>query len=119
MSKTISKPDETLSSVQPFEFTKEFTKQLRDLDLLETAEHIKEEGYAVMDAGVSEDFNNRLRETCIELAQETKGAAKGYTAAILLGRDPIFEEVVLNPKKKQRKPRKTKKQRKPRKTTEI
>ena len=98
MSKAISKPDETLSSVQPFEFTKEFTKQLRDLDLLGTAEHIKEEGYAVMDAGVSEDFNNRLRETCIELAQETKGAAKGYTAAILLGRDPIFEEVVLNPK---------------------
>ena len=34
MSKAISKPDETLSSVQPFEFNKEFTKQLRDLDLL-------------------------------------------------------------------------------------
>ena len=98
MSKAIEKPDETLSTVQPFEFSKKFTKQLKELDLLETIDHIKEQGYAVMDAGVSEDFNKRLRETCIKLAQETEGAAKGYSAAILLGRDPVFEEVVLNPK---------------------
>ena len=98
MSKAIEKPDETLSTVQPFEFTKEFNKQLKDLDLLETVDHIKEHGYAVMDAGVSEEFNKRLRETCIKLAQETEGPAKGYAAAILLGRDPVFEEVVLNPR---------------------
>ena len=98
MSKAIEKPDETLSTVQPFEFSKKFTKQLKELDLLETIDHIKEQGYAVMDAGVSEDFNKRLRETCIKLAKETEGAAKGYAAAILLGRDPVFEEVVLNPK---------------------
>ena len=53
MSKALKKPDETLSTVQPFEFTKEFNKQLKDLDLLETIDHIKEHGYAVMDAGVS------------------------------------------------------------------
>ena len=35
MSKAIEKSDETLSTVQPFEFTKEFTKQLKELDLLE------------------------------------------------------------------------------------
>ena len=98
MSTAIEKPDETLSTVQPFEFSKEFTKQLKDLDLLKTVEHIKEHGYAVMDADVSEEFNNKLRETCIKLAQKTEGAAKGYSAAILLGRDPVFEEVVLNPR---------------------
>ena len=75
MSKAIEKPDETLSTVQPFEFTKEFNKQLKDLDLLETVDHIKEHGYAVMDAGVTEEFNKRLRETCIKLAQETEGPA--------------------------------------------
>ena len=42
MSKSLEKPDETLSTVQPFEFTKEFNKQLKDLDLLETIDHIKE-----------------------------------------------------------------------------
>ena len=44
------------------------------------------------------EFNQKLRETCIRLSKETEGPAKGYAAAILLGRDPIFEEVVLNPK---------------------
>jgi hypothetical protein len=61
MSKALKKPDETLSTVQPFEFTKEFNKQLKDLDLLETIDHIKEHGYAVMDAGVSEDFNEKVK----------------------------------------------------------
>ena len=28
--------DQTLSTVQPFEFTKEFTKQLKELDLLDS-----------------------------------------------------------------------------------
>ena len=90
--------DSTLSSTQPFVFTKEFTKHLQDLELLKTVDHIKEQGYAVMDANVSEEFNDTLRSTCIKLAQETKGPAKGYSAAVLLGRDPVFEEVVLNPK---------------------
>ena len=39
MSKAPEKPDETLSTVQPFEFTKEFTQQLKDLELLETVDH--------------------------------------------------------------------------------
>ena len=41
MAKARKKPDETLSTAQPFVFTKEFTKQLKELDLLETADHIK------------------------------------------------------------------------------
>ena len=98
MSVIQEKPDETLSTVQPFNFSKEFSNKLKNLDLLKTVDQIKDNGYAVMDASVSEEFNERLRETCIKLAKETKGPAKGYAAAVLLGRDPIFEEVVLNPK---------------------
>ena len=48
MSKAIEKPDETLSTVQPFEFTKEFTKQLKELDLLETVDHMKEQGLSLI-----------------------------------------------------------------------
>ena len=94
----MNKPDETLSTVQPFKFTKDFESQLKKINLLGTVKHIKDHGYAVMDAGVTEEFNQKLRETCIRLSKETEGPAKGYAAAILLGRDPIFEEVVLNPK---------------------
>ena len=46
----------------------------------------------------SEEFNERLRETCLRVAEETEGWGKDKTAALLLGRDPIFEEVVLNSK---------------------
>mgnify|MGYP006992677463 CR=1 FL=1 len=35
--------DSTLSSTQPFVFTKEFTKHLQDLELLKTVDHIKEQ----------------------------------------------------------------------------
>ena len=34
----------------------------------------------------------------MRLAKETEGPARGYSASLLLGRDPIFEDVVLNPK---------------------
>ena len=49
MSKTLKKPDETLSTVQPFEFTKEFSKAFISL-LMEltkdfTKELIKESTY--------------------------------------------------------------------------
>ena len=39
MSTAIEKQDETLSTVQPFEFSKEFTKQLKDLGLLKTVSY--------------------------------------------------------------------------------
>ena len=50
----MNKPDETLSTVQPFEFTKDFESQLKKLDLLGTVKHINDHGYAVMAAGVTE-----------------------------------------------------------------
>ncbi|GIS74565.1 MAG: hypothetical protein CM1200mP12_02840 [Gammaproteobacteria bacterium] len=42
MSTAIEKPDETLSTVQPFEFSKEFTKQLKDFGPIKNGRHIKE-----------------------------------------------------------------------------
>ena len=58
----MNKLDETLSTIQPFEFTKDFESQLKKLDLLGTLKQIKDHGYAVMDAGVTEEFNKKLRE---------------------------------------------------------
>ena len=93
-----TKKDETLSSSQPFEFSKEFQNKLDSLNLSETVMDIKENGYAVVDAGESQNFNKKLREVCVELSKETEGPARGYAASILLGRHPIFEKVILNPK---------------------
>ena len=90
--------EETLSSIQPFVFTKEFQEKLNTLELEKTVSDIKNNGYAITHSGENEEFNQELRNVCIELAKETEGVSKGYAASILLGRHPIFERVVLNPK---------------------
>ena len=82
---------------QPFELSAELAARVEELGLQPHLDQMRDEGYTVIPDIASQEFTARLRETCLRLAQETEGAAKGYSAALLLGRDPIFEEVVLNP----------------------
>jgi hypothetical protein len=89
---------EAWGSRQPFEFGEELATRVEELDLLAALAELRDEGFAIVPEIASPEFTTRLRETCIRLAQETAGPAKGYSAALLLGRDPIFQEVVLNPK---------------------
>lgn len=83
---------------QPFELDDALYERVRDCGFEEAVDQIRDDGYTILRQVASADFTTRLRETCLRLAQETEGPAKGYTAALLLGRDPIFNEVVLNPK---------------------
>lgn len=82
----------------PFDLGKRMSETVDGLDIRDQVNQLRSEGYSVIEEIASPEFNDRLRETCLRLAQETEGRAKGYSAALLLGRDPIFEEVVLNPK---------------------
>ncbi len=83
---------------QPFELSEELAARVEALGLGRYLDQLRDEGYTIVPDVASDAFTARLRETCLRLAQETHGPAKGYSAALLLGRDPIFEEVVLNPK---------------------
>ncbi len=82
---------------QPFELSAELAARVEELELQAHLDQMRDEGYTIIPDIASEAFTARLRETCLRLAQETEGAGKDSTAAMLLGRDPIFEEVVLNP----------------------
>ncbi len=55
-------------------------------------------GYTVIQDPVAHALADRVREAIVRLAKETEGPASGYSAALLLGRDPVFEEAVLAPK---------------------
>ena len=44
-------------------------------------------------SGENEEFNQELRNVCIELAKETEGVSKGYVASILLGRHQYLKEL--------------------------
>lgn len=91
-------PERLTTTRQPFDLPEEMRRDVERLGLATNVDEIEREGYTILADVSSPDFNRRLRETCMRLALETVGRAKGYSAALLLGRDPIFEDVVLNPK---------------------
>lgn len=82
---------------QPFDLSQEMVDQVQELGMQPQLDHLRDEGYAIFENISTAEFNSQLRDTCIRLAQETKSRAKGFSASLLLGRDPIFEEVVLHP----------------------
>lgn len=82
----------------PFDLGNKMSEAVDTLDLRAQVDQLRRDGYSLIEHIAPDAFNDQLRETCLQLAQETEGRAKGYSAALLLGRDPIFEEVVLNPK---------------------
>ena len=60
-------------------------------------EELDELGYTVLQDPVAKSLNDRVRAAILRLADETEGPAKGHSAALLLGRDPVFDEAVLVP----------------------
>lgn len=83
---------------QPFEFGEELAARVAELGLAKNLEQLRDDGCTIVPNIAAPEFTARLRGACIRLAQETEGGAQGYSAALLLGRDAIFEEVVLHPK---------------------
>ena len=93
-----SAPERLTETRQPFDLSDRMTAEVERLDMAGNVHDIQEQGYTILRDVASPDFTRRLRETCLRLAEETEGKAKGRSAALLLGRDPIFEDVVLRPK---------------------
>lgn len=83
---------------QPFELGDELAARVAELGLGPNLDQLRDEGYTVVPEIAPPEFTARLRDTCLRLSKETEGTGRGYSAALLLGRDPIFEEVVLNPR---------------------
>lgn len=83
---------------QPFELSEELAARVDELGLRANIDQLRDEGYTIVPDIAGDEFTARHRETCIRLSQQTEGPARGRSAALLLGRDPIFEQVVLNPK---------------------
>ena len=67
------------------------------LGLRENVRELDEFGYTVLQDPVALTLTDRVREAILRLAQESDGSARGYSAALLLGRDPVFDEAVLVP----------------------
>ena len=75
--------------------------RIEDNAVADTIEELQENGYGYVRAAGTPEFNARLRETIIRISHENtpkERRALGGGANMLLHKDPIFEEVILNPK---------------------
>ena len=90
-------PERTNETRQPFDLSDELKAKVAELDLSAAVQQVKDEGYGYIHDPAPMEFNDRLRETIIRIAKSDK-SMMGAGANMLLSKDPVFEEVVLNPK---------------------
>ena len=80
---------------QPFELSDELEARVDALDLAETVRHAQAEGYGYIYDPAPLEFIQRLREAIVRTADGSEGP-RGSN--MLLPKDPVFAEAVLNPK---------------------
>lgn len=82
----------------PFDLRDELALAVKSQNLEGNVQQLKDAGYTVVRDIATPEFTSRLRETCLRLSLETPGDGRRRSAGMLLGRDPIFEEAVTNPR---------------------
>ena len=82
---------------QPFDLDDEMTAKVVELGLEDTVRQLKEEGYGYIPNVADAEFIARLRET-IQRLSAADPSQRGAGPNMLLDKDPIFVDVVLNPK---------------------
>ena len=88
----------TYISPQPLSKSRSIKKSAKKLNIDHQLDALKREGYCILDNVFDDAFTKKIRDKIISLSNESAGDFKGLSAAMLLGRDPIFEKVVANPK---------------------
>ncbi|MAV25712.1 MAG: hypothetical protein CMQ05_06280 [Gammaproteobacteria bacterium] len=89
-----SSASENWGSRQPFDLDDTLQQRINELGMHATIESLKEDGYGYVTPAADRVFNTRLREAILEQCQKNGGAG----ANMLLDKDPVFAEVITNPK---------------------
>ena len=84
-------------SLPPYEVSEALAPRIADLGLAKNLEELETDGYTILRDAAPMEVTEGIREAILRLSHETEGPRKGYAAALLLGRDPVFEQAVLNP----------------------
>ncbi len=84
-------------TLPPEAISVELAPVIRELGLEHNCVELTEQGWTVVENAASSEFNDRLRQTIMELTgtEPDTGAGGGN---MLLAKDPVFAEAVLNPK---------------------
>lgn len=85
-------------SVPPYGLSQALEARVGRLDMAQNLREMQDNGYTVLRDVAPMAVTDEIRAAILRLVEETDGGARGYAAALLLGRDPIFETAVLNEK---------------------
>lgn len=85
---------------QPYELSEELRHRIAVLDLEDAVKTVEQDGYGYIHNLAPIEFTERLREVVLSLPRSIPdiGLPVAFSVNMLLDKDPIFEEVVLNPK---------------------
>ena len=83
---------------QPFDFDDELRGKIEAMGLQDTVRSLKEEGYGYIHEAADMAFNARLRDVVKRLSQDGMVTDQGSGANMMLDKDPLIVEAVLNPK---------------------
>ena len=86
------------ASLGPYEVSDELRPRIDELDLWGTIEHLRDNGYAIVEDVGPPELMDELRNAIHTLAEGTKGRGKGKAASMLLGRHPAVDKVATLPK---------------------
>jgi hypothetical protein len=84
-------------TLPPEAISEELAPVIAELGLEDNCRELAEEGWTVVENAATPEFNDRLREKILELSG-AKPDNGGGGANMLLAKDPVFPEAVLNPK---------------------
>lgn len=81
-----------------FSIDDDLSHRLEELGMEKNFRQLRNEGYTIIPDATTPEFAAEVGAVVKELAQETEGRAHGIAAPLLLGRHPVFDELMLNPK---------------------
>ena len=84
------------ATVAPYAISDDLRPTIDELDLWENVAELRDQGYTVINNVASPELFDQLREVIHTLAEES--AMKGKGASMLLGRDPVIDQVATLPK---------------------
>ena len=80
-------------SPKPLTISSLIKKRSKKLDIYNSLENLRDDGYCIMENVFDNQITNTVRKKILKLRLESAGDLRGLSAALLLGRDPIFEKV--------------------------
>jgi len=79
-------------TLPPDEISEELAPVVGELGLTDNCRQLAQEGWTVIEDAASLEFNEQLRETILKITGKSGGAN------MLLAKDPVFAEAILNPR---------------------